>query len=1396
MVKDLTLLDKLVEKLGIEEKHEYLAQQIPLYRKISLALIPPLQGSLLLLWDDEKGKEGKEFEDKPEEGKNQKDSKDNSKSKSPKESKKVKNEDDEDVAMPIGEESASNSFLNMLTTASMYTGARDWINFRQLELEAKKRNWFPKEQWFGPLFHSSESLQKVPSAESEAASPQGEKIEEPEPYHTLFPEPVPPEALQTPWQRLVLKNLDLSVKEAMIIKLVDLPQIEDADLQRRITLRIGTQVQRVLQLDDEDELVAKFDAWLVRDVLLQGQIFVTKLAFCFYLAMPRRERDGEEDPALELYLGVLGFKMAHYGESFFTSVATHNFWAVLRLQTLLVYLSPTEQYFPVKVIDLRDAELCELETTPNIVSPTSLGVQLPKRLHHSPLDTSMHAVSSETLSIDEEPEDLQSGVWFRINMKSKTYRFHTNSLFSARHWYNSITKVLFELHNTNSQREVVLRVPLDSLLDFQKNLVIGDARADPAELEPEDSPISFSIKYGTGEEDKRRKKKSEFSDFLLLQLGQRLTEVFSQVYQEHVELYSQDGFRRMAKMVFRDGEPKSGILCTLQPVLDATSLLIGAIAAVNAHVFELRREADPKKKKRLDLGRLKLKAKHAVASDEEPTYRLLYVEDAPAENEPLPNHWFDGGTVVFPKPFALLNLKNLNLLMMTTQRKVADVDAYFNRFDSAHRRNSDVTMLSALTVTLKDPKKPKTSVLKLFKRSFRTVSSMGGIWLAKPNHYVRSGEKDPYYVEDEYERHTREQRFRKHFSLSKDTRLVALYYAHLRRAIPVYGKLYLGSDNLCFRLLLPGLSTKMILPLKDVENCAVEQGLAIKYLGLVLTVQGVEELVLEFGTAKGRNDCQRMIARQVDSAVGELFTDLASDLSAEVASLEELSKEQLSEMAKAQVRIARLRLLEDRICIASGIDFPLILEDKPFHVTEVKPAHLYRFTLLTIGSRGDVQPYIALGKGLQAEGHIVTIATHAEFREWIEKHGLRFREIAGNPAELMLLMVSHGSMSVSFLKEASAKFRGWIHELLTLSWAACQGAEILIESPSAMGGLHIAEALGIPYMRAFTMPWTRTRAYPHAFIVPDQKRGGLYNYLTHVMFETVFWKGISGQVNKWRVEQLGLSRTNLVRMQQQKVPFLYNISPAMFPPAVDFPDWIKVTGYWFLDEGNSDYEPPEKLVEFLKAARANNDKLVYVGFGLIVVSDAKKLTAAVVEAVEESGVKCILNKGWLDRGSKDKSEIEVELPPLIYDSGAIPHDWIFPQIDAAVHHGGSGTTGATLRAGLPTIIKPFFGDQFFYALRIEELGVGLALKNLNAKSLTKALKQVTTEPRYLEKARNIAHAMKHEDGVLSAIAAIYTELAYLKLLMLTIKQHNSEHAKLGAQTPNVEYLSEESESDE
>lgn len=465
----------------------------------------------------------------------------------------------------------------------------------------------------------------------------------------------------------------------------------------------------------------------------------------------------------------------------------------------------------------------------------------------------------------------------------------------------------------------------------------------------------------------------------------------------------------------------------------------------------------------------------------------------------------------------------------------------------------------------------------------------------------------------------------------------------------------------------------------------------------------------------------------------------------------------------------------------------VIFETNQLSQAPVAPPGLLKITCLTIGSRGDVQPYIALCKRLLEQGHKPRIASHAEFEGWVRSYGIDFVPVGGDPAELMRICVENGMFTFSFMREATGKFRGWLDELLVSAWGACQGSDLLIESPSTMAGIHIAEALNIPYFRAFTMPWTRTRAYPHAFAVPDYKMGGAYNYWTYNIIETIFWTAIAGQINRWRKETLNLGPTNLELMQSNKVPFLYNFSPNVVPPPLDFGDWVHITGYWFLEEGKS-FVPPPDLAAFIAKARADGKKLVYVGFGSIVVDDPYALTRTVIDSVLKADVRCVLSKGWSDRFAgtkKDKATLELEaaaaasaelhstplpsaepkLPDSIFQIQSAPHDWLFSQMDAAVHHGGAGTTGASLRAGIPTVIKPFFGDQFFFGQRVENLGVGICLKVINTIRLARAFWEATHDERMRLRAKALGEQIRSEDGAGVAVQTLWRNLEYAKSLV-------------------------------
>ncbi|KIO16772.1 glycosyltransferase family 1 protein [Tulasnella calospora MUT 4182] len=573
----------------------------------------------------------------------------------------------------------------------------------------------------------------------------------------------------------------------------------------------------------------------------------------------------------------------------------------------------------------------------------------------------------------------------------------------------------------------------------------------------------------------------------------------------------------------------------------------------------------------------------------------------------------------------------------------------------------------------------------------------------------------------------------------------------------------------------------MKIPLRDITSTEMSKAFRFGHHGLVIIIKGHEELFFEFNSFERRAALVDLLNKQVEDVQRRLRTgepEAPSQSKKDALILEELEPAGYLGESASYTDGPRPPPESDTL--------PAVMfTSNSSTFLAFKPAEKLHITCLTIGSRGDCQPYIALCKRLQQDGHTCRIATHEEYKDWVEGHGIQFTAVGGDPAELMRICVENGMFTVGFLKETLQKFRGWLDDLLETSWKACQGTDLLIESPSAMAGIHIAEGLRIPYFRAFTMPFTRTRAYPHAFAVPERKMGGSYNYMTYVMFDQVFWRAMAGQINRWRRNVLGISSTNFDKMEQHRVPFLYNFSPSVVPPPLDWYEWIRVTGYWFLDDPDDSAEkkwtPPADLVSFIDTAHQLGKKVVYIGFGSIVVSDPEAMTRAVVEAVEQSGVYAILSKGWSDRLATKKNNVhpevpEIKLPPQIYPIKSIPHDWLFPRIDAACHHGGAGTTGASLRAGIPTIIKPFFGDQFFWADRVEALDVGSSVRKLTVDNLTEAFRAATTDVKQIEKAKLLGQKIRAEKGVDNAVEAIYRDLEYARSL---IKQPSTpEHEPL------------------
>ncbi|WVQ77692.1 hypothetical protein IAR50_007382 [Cryptococcus sp. DSM 104548] len=584
--------------------------------------------------------------------------------------------------------------------------------------------------------------------------------------------------------------------------------------------------------------------------------------------------------------------------------------------------------------------------------------------------------------------------------------------------------------------------------------------------------------------------------------------------------------------------------------------------------------------------------------------------------------------------------------------------------------------------------------------------------------------------------------------------------------IPARGHIIVTPRFICFwRRVTVGTDIKYRFPIEDVKGAATAPSLRARFHGLALQVHGQKDVRFEFWNKEARDEVISRINATCAASGREYRGDESSSrhitqLDTPVSPTSYDGIERVASPASdpllehpADILVPPKDLLMQSMAMDDeALSYMPFVANKPPGFNTIRPR---TFTCLTIGSRGDVQPYIALGLRLKKDGHKVVIVTHGEFKNWVEGYGIEHRQAGGDPTLLMKLSQEHRMFSPGFFKESLGAFRQWLDDLLVDSWNACHDADVLIESPSAMAGIHIAEALKIPYFRAFTMPWTRTAAYPQAFLVPAFEMGPSFNYSTYVLYDNIIWKATAPQINRWRKKHLGIKATDMAALSVTKVPFLYNFSPSVVPKPLDWHDDIMITGYWTLEDSDTDWSPPPELEEFITRAKTDGKPLVYIGFGSIVVPRPNAMTKNIIKAVEKADVRAIIAKGWSSRGGDPAKEGEdIEFPANCYGVDKIPHAWLFPRVQAALHHGGAGTVGASLRAGIPTLIKPWFGDQFFWSIRVTKLGVGLKVASLHADDIASALTKATTDRVMIEKAARIGERIRAENGVDTAVKAI------------------------------------------
>jgi len=417
-----------------------------------------------------------------------------------------------------------------------------------------------------------------------------------------------------------------------------------------------------------------------------------------------------------------------------------------------------------------------------------------------------------------------------------------------------------------------------------------------------------------------------------------------------------------------------------------------------------------------------------------------------------------------------------------------------------------------------------------------------------------------------------------------------------------------------------------------------------------------------------------------------------------------------------------------------------------------------RLAILTLGSRGDVQPYVALARGLAAAGYRPVVLAAPPFRGFVEAHGVEWRSFdCGDPRAMLhspegRAIVGQLGNPFKLLARLARLLEPMLEKGYTDLLQSTADAEALLVAPTA---LTFAQGLRerrpeLPFAGGFLQPGHPTAAFA-SWMFPEIPRwlpfSGALRRASHRLVWRLLFAVMRKANDRARASVLGLGpATNCFRdMCTERWPTLYGFSPTVVPKPPDWGSEVDVTGYWFLDHDPS-WCPPAALEAFLAAGPPP----ICVGFGSMPSPDPAALSRAVVGALARAGRRGILLSGWGALG-------DVELPETVLALESAPHDWLYPRVAAVVHHGGAGTTSAALRAGVPSMVVPFMADQWFWGSRVARLGAGpswFPRRKVSAERFGDALRELVENPRWREGARRAADAIANEDGVARAIAAL------------------------------------------
>ncbi len=410
-------------------------------------------------------------------------------------------------------------------------------------------------------------------------------------------------------------------------------------------------------------------------------------------------------------------------------------------------------------------------------------------------------------------------------------------------------------------------------------------------------------------------------------------------------------------------------------------------------------------------------------------------------------------------------------------------------------------------------------------------------------------------------------------------------------------------------------------------------------------------------------------------------------------------------------------------------------------------------TLIAFGTRGDVQPCIALARGLRAAGHTVRIAAPQNFRNWVESQGVAFAAIGVDVEAMMrspegVRWVEGGR--VREIQNMRALFHPVAQAAAQNMLSACEGAELIVGGLTAdWAGIAIAEKLGATYVSALLQPARQTRSGAASMMTLFPQRDSIVNWITNAVSGRALFSVFGDDLREFRA-RIGLPPVTAAAYQQRlnAATTLHAFSQHVVPKPADYPPHWHITGFWFLDE--PDWQPPADLAQFLASGAAP----VYVGFGSATDGAAQRTTELILQAQRATGQRLVLYGGWAGLNA---------VSPIanVHLLRGAPHSWLFPRMRAIVHHGGAGTTAAAVRSGVPQIVVPHSADQPYWARCMHAVGVAarpLPKQRLTAQALAAALSALVNDRATQSRAAALGERVRAEDGVATA-AALLAQIA-------------------------------------